>query len=251
MTKKSNKKNDTNNDIKTKTGIKGFDKLVDGGFPIGSNILLSGSPATGKTIFGLEYLYNGAAKYNENGLYISYEESKENLLKTCKQFGWKIDKLVDEKKINIISFQKEELFLETLMADIKRQIEGYNIKRIVIDSLTTLNYLRVCEYKQDIKSMPQEYELKKFLYKLIMWLSKFTQTTKILITEVEGDSEKRLASDDVSPFLCDGIVFIKYRTMGGFNSRDLIVRKMRHINNNSEFKPFQITNKGIVIKDME
>jgi circadian clock protein KaiC len=43
-----------------KTGIKGFDNLIEGGFPKGSTTLLSGTPATAKTIFGLEFLINGA-----------------------------------------------------------------------------------------------------------------------------------------------------------------------------------------------
>ena len=52
------------------TGVAGFDGLVQGGLPAGSNILLTGRPGTGKTIFALQYLYNGALK-GENGIYIS------------------------------------------------------------------------------------------------------------------------------------------------------------------------------------
>lgn len=59
------------------TGIKGFDNLIEGGFPKGSAILLSGTPATGKTIFALEYLVNGARKFNERGLYVTFEEKRD------------------------------------------------------------------------------------------------------------------------------------------------------------------------------
>ena len=53
------------------TGIKGFDELIQGGFPQGSTILVSGGAGTGKTIFGLSYLYAGAKNFNEPGLYIT------------------------------------------------------------------------------------------------------------------------------------------------------------------------------------
>jgi len=60
-----------------KTGIKGFDELVQGGFPEGSSTLITGSPGTGKSIFGLQYIYNGAVKYKERGLYLTFEQRKK------------------------------------------------------------------------------------------------------------------------------------------------------------------------------
>ncbi|HIP74098.1 MAG TPA: ATPase, partial [Euryarchaeota archaeon] len=50
------------------TGIPGLDNLIQGGFPSGSTILLSGGAGTGKTIFALQYIYSGAALYNEPGV---------------------------------------------------------------------------------------------------------------------------------------------------------------------------------------
>lgn len=64
---------------RVKTGIEGFDQLVQGGFPRGSTVLLCGSPGTGKTIFGLEYLFNGASKFKEKGLYVTFDQSEDSL----------------------------------------------------------------------------------------------------------------------------------------------------------------------------
>jgi len=232
---------------RTKTGIPGFDKLTEGGLPTGSNILLSGSPSTGKTIFGLQYLYQGAKDFDEPGLYISYEESQENLIRTAEKLGFNIRKLMDQKKIILKTFQKEPLVLQTLIADIKRQVKGYNIKRIVIDSLTTLLFRKTDE---ELNNKNQMENNKRFVSNLILDLSQIQETTKILISEVEGDDERRLASESVSPFLCDGIIFIKYRTMGGINSRELVIRKMRLTNHATGFHPLQITKRGILIKEL-
>ena len=85
-----------------KTGIKGFDKLVKGGFPAASTILVTGSPGTGKTIFALQFLYNGASKFREKGLYVTFEQNEEALKDQGKLFGWDIEKLIKNKILQLL-----------------------------------------------------------------------------------------------------------------------------------------------------
>jgi circadian clock protein KaiC len=65
------------------TYIEGFDEIVGGGIPLGSIMLVSGPPGTGKTIFTAQWLAAGYRHAQEPGLYISFSESirkiKENL----------------------------------------------------------------------------------------------------------------------------------------------------------------------------
>ena len=63
---------------RAKTGIPGFDELVGGGIPRGRTVLLAGGSGTGKTIFGTQFLYNGALM-GENGLYLTLEEKPKNI----------------------------------------------------------------------------------------------------------------------------------------------------------------------------
>ena len=81
------------------TGIAGFDKLISGGFPENFVVLLAGTPGTGKSIFSLEYLYNGATMFNEKGIYITLEQTAEDLKKQALQFGWDFDALEREGKV--------------------------------------------------------------------------------------------------------------------------------------------------------
>jgi KaiC/GvpD/RAD55 family RecA-like ATPase len=62
------------------TGIEGFDRIVEGGFVPGSVNLISGGSGTGKTIFTVGYLINGAMKKKEPGLFITFEESRSNII---------------------------------------------------------------------------------------------------------------------------------------------------------------------------
>ncbi|HIE41097.1 MAG TPA: circadian clock protein KaiC, partial [Candidatus Aenigmarchaeota archaeon] len=50
------------------TGIRGLDKLVEGGFLSNSVILISGSAGAGKTIFGMQFLKAGAEKKEDDNL---------------------------------------------------------------------------------------------------------------------------------------------------------------------------------------
>ena len=73
--------------IRVKTGIKGFDELIEGGFPKNSSILVCGGPGCGKTIFASEFIYNGAKKYNEKGMYVSFEQNSDSIKNQARQFG--------------------------------------------------------------------------------------------------------------------------------------------------------------------
>ena len=72
---------------RTQTGIEGLDRLVEGGFPQGSMIVLAGSPGSGKTIAAAQYLHHGATKLGEKGVYISFGERKEVFFENIERFG--------------------------------------------------------------------------------------------------------------------------------------------------------------------
>ena len=85
-----------------KSGIKGFDKLIEGGFVKGSVNLLLGGSGSGKTIFSLQFLLQGL-KNNENCAYIALDEKKETILKNAKAFGWNLEEFV-KKKVPAVTF---------------------------------------------------------------------------------------------------------------------------------------------------
>ena len=64
---------------RVKTGIPGFDDLVQGGFPKGASILVSGGTGSGKSIFAMQFIYNGAKQFNEPGLYVTLETNLKNI----------------------------------------------------------------------------------------------------------------------------------------------------------------------------
>ena len=55
------------NPLKARTGIIGFDEMTGGGLPRGRTTLLVGGPGSGKTLFGLRFLVQGARDCGEPG----------------------------------------------------------------------------------------------------------------------------------------------------------------------------------------
>src|SRR3989344_2057022 len=84
------------------TGIKGFDNICQGRFVRNSVHTLLGGPGAGKTIFLLQFLYNGATEFNENGMYISFEPDPVEVYKDGFMFGWDFQKLDGQGKVKFM-----------------------------------------------------------------------------------------------------------------------------------------------------
>jgi KaiC/GvpD/RAD55 family RecA-like ATPase len=231
---------------KTTTGIKGFDKLLDGGFPKGKTILLSGTPGTGKTIFALQYLYNGATMFNEPGVYITFEERIGDLKSQARQFGWDFDKLEKEEKIKLLHIPVSTLNKNTVQSIIQL-VQEFGAKRLVIDSLSTLS-INTPIVSTNATNFG-EFTIKRFLYSFIDNLKALEETTTLLISQ--SVSEGALSSDSVSEFLCDGVIKIIYESMGGEFSRSLVIRKMREVKNDDDMHPIEINKQGIIVHDLK
>jgi circadian clock protein KaiC len=226
-----------------KTEIQGFDRLVGGGFPQGKNILLSGTPGTGKTIFALQYLCNGALKFNEKGLYVTFEENAASLRRQAEMFGWNLENLEKKGKVTILDISAREITEKTAAEIIKRvQKDKYN--RLVIDSLSALS-INTPNMFGKITDLT-DISIKRFMYHFITDLAR-SGATSLLISQT---AERKLSSDGVSDFICDGIIHIKYESLGGEFSRSLTVRKMRQVKNDDDIHPLEIGKNGIVIHDL-
>ena len=81
------------------TGIQGFDEITEGGVPKSRVTLLCGSTGTGKTLLGIDFLINGAVRYNEPGVFMSFEETEDEVYKDVASLNLDLKGLVAQKKI--------------------------------------------------------------------------------------------------------------------------------------------------------
>ena len=225
------KKVETSKIKKVNVGVSGVDEILDGGIPENSLVLLAGTCGTGKTTFGLQFLYQGI-KNGENGVYVTLEEIPERLELTASLFGWDLKKLEKEKKLLII---KPELYkYESLVADIEDAVKNINAKRLVIDSMAILG-----SYFSD------SFELRRKVLELNEILKGLNCTT-LAISEIEEGTNK-ISRYGIEEFTVDGVVILYYIKRENNFLRAIAVRKMRNTPHSSKIHPLEITNKGLEV----
>src|SRR5687768_12401060 len=89
---------------KAPTGIVGFDEMTGGGLPRGRTTLLAGGPGSGKTIFALQFLVNGARDWKEPGVFVAFEETSKRIVANAEAFGWNMAAL-RRKSLSFIDAQ--------------------------------------------------------------------------------------------------------------------------------------------------
>ncbi len=258
-----------------KTGVEGFDKLVQGGFPQGSIILISGGAGTGKSTFAIHYAHAGAEN-NEKTLFFTTEESEEMIIQQAKQFNIDLKKDEKSKKLRVISLNPEE---GCMINKIKEECKKFGPKRVVIDSVTTLldSYSMVLPKKyetilsqkgiRDLNAIfshfistpytvvedtviPLPLNDKLINKFILMRLFKTLRDTKasVLITSELLEDSKSLSRDSFSEFMVDGVILLYFTGIAGESSRNLQIRKMRLTQHEKAFFSFDIIRgKGIVV----
>ncbi|MBN2457773.1 hypothetical protein JXB31_01430 [Candidatus Woesearchaeota archaeon] len=216
------------------TGIPGFDELVQGGFCPRSVNLIAGGPGCGKSIFCMQYLWNGLTQMGENGIYISFEENVDDLRKDALELGWDFAKFEHEGRFKFIYFQPYEV--TCVHTEIQRLINEIGAKRVVIDSTTV--------YGMALETV---FEVRKGLFDLCTTL-KLMDCVTIMTSEVqEGNNTYKLSHFGVEEFLADSVTVLSFESMGGEFPRSLMVRKMRRTKNDFDIHPLEINEKGLII----
>ncbi|MCS4541278.1 MAG: ATPase [Euryarchaeota archaeon] len=233
---------------RVRTGVPGLDDILNGGYPKGLVILISGGAGTGKSIYGIQFLYTGITKYEENGILVAVEERPRDIRRYMLGFGWDLKKLEDQNKLAIIDASAARLGipsgekyvemrpfeLDSLITTINKIVEKMNAKRLVIDSIPSL-----------FLQFEHELAIRREILRLGSLVAE-TGCTTILTTEVEA-GESRLSKFGVEEFICQGLIQLFMRERGNEMKRSLVVRKMRGTKHSTRRYPFDITPSGIAV----
>jgi len=227
------------------TGITGFDRLVGGGLPRGTVNLLAGPAGSGKSLFGLQFIYNGATRYGDPGLYLVLEETRENVERAVQAYGMEFEGLersgqllvVDMGEVRAGDPARSVVSFDDLRDFLAAALPRSRVKRLVIDSLSAIGlYYASSE------------QLRERLFTFARFL-RSQDVTALMITEsLEGGSLTRY---DVEQFVSDSFIHLGLEDVMGDLRRTLTVRKMRFTRHDSAKHPVHITSSGIVVMDQE
>ena len=222
-----------------RTGISGYDNLATGGFLDSSFNMLSGGTGSGKTIFALQYLWNGVTKFNEPSLYISTEELPEDLLKDALGFGWDFSKHIKSGKFAIKYYPPYDA--KALSDSLREVIEEMGAKRVVVDSLSVFGV-----------ALSDVFEVRKLAYELSK-LFKELGVTALVVSETTIESGSiesgavKLSRFGVEEFVADSVSILHYSGLGGPSDRMLQILKMRRTAHKPGLHTVKIGNNGISV----
>ncbi|MFB6145660.1 MAG: RAD55 family ATPase [Candidatus Nanohaloarchaea archaeon] len=210
---------------KIHTGVNNLDRLLGGGLPKTMMMLVKGEPGAGKSNLGLEFLYRGAMN-GENGLYVSFQETADDIVR-ANTFDWKFEDCVESEKISITKFDP---YRYERVADMLRSAVKQNgAKRVVLDPITDLDLY--IDSRKDIR---------KTLLSVKDEMRDMGVTT-MLIAENEEATE-------IEEEIADGIINMQVDMSEGHVQRKMYVKKLRGSDYNQGVHSYIFENDGLKIQ---
>jgi circadian clock protein KaiC len=238
--KKAERKFLNKNLLKSPTGIQGFDEITGGGLPTGRPTLVCGGAGCGKTLFGLEFLVRGITQFNEPGVFMSFEETNEELIKNVTSLGFDLEDLVKHKKIALdhVHIERSEIEetgeydLEGLFVRLGYAIDSIKAKRVVLDTIESL-----------FAGLPNQLILRAELRRLFRWLKDKGVTA--IITGERG--EETLTRQGLEEYVSDCVIMLDHRVTEQTSTRRLRVVKYRGSIHGTNEYPFLIDENGFSV----
>ena len=223
-------------------GIPGLDLLIEGGIPKGFIVLVSGTTGSGKTTFLIHYIYEGL-KRGERAIFITLEQTPEDILEIAEIFGMDLKKYINGGKLKMIHFRPIDLAIsgdwKELIYNISSEILDFKPTRVAIDGFAVL-----------LSMLKSEWEIRRFVMELYLSLKKY-KATVLITSEIPEGEENKLSRFGVEEFIVDGIIILKFFRVGGSAFGSLEVRKMRLTKHaHGEFS-LDFTEKGLKVSEQE
>jgi KaiC/GvpD/RAD55 family RecA-like ATPase len=240
--------------IRTKTGINKLDEITQGGFPRGSFVVVTGTAGSGKTIFACQFLKEGVYN-NEKSLFITAEQTANDVKEQASQFGWDFNTWENEGKIKIVSLIGKQLWETKAMEEIKQLIQQDNYDRIVFDSIPSIlnasfSGNSIIDYADRGFQPNMLNEMSKSnVTNFIDFIKQNNITTLGISQKIEGMPGDTL--DNISEFKADGLVVMNYAAIGTNLNRTIQIKKLRKTRIDGIPHTFDFTENGIFIQGNE
>jgi circadian clock protein KaiC len=225
---------------KAATGITGFDEVTLGGLPQGRPTLVCGYAGCGKTLFAMSFLVNGATRFDEPGVFMSFEERTQDLLENVESLDFNLQALVDQKKLVIDHVYVDssaieetgEYDLEGLFVRLGYAIDAIGAKRVVLDTIEAL-----------FSSFKDAAVLRAELRRLFYWLKERGVTA--VVTGERGAG--LLTRYGIEEYVSDCVILLDNRVVEQITTRRLRVVKYRGSSHGTNEYPFFIDEHGLTV----
>jgi circadian clock protein KaiC len=226
---------------KALTGIEGFDEITYGGLPRGRTSLIIGSPGSGKTVFALQTLVNGARQWREPGIFVAFEENSKQIITNAASFGWDLNALTENRlffldaRMSTDTIRTGPFDLTGMLASLDAKAREMGARRIVFDSIDVL-----------LTMLNDPIGERQEIYRLHEWLNS-TGLTGIITTRGDPQSSPDSQRFGFIQYTTDCIVQLVMRVTERVALRELRVLKYRGSTFRGNEFPFVIGQAGIEV----
>ena len=225
---------------KARTGVRGLDEITGGGLPRGRPTLICGSPGCGKTLMAMEFLVHGATRFGEPGVFVSFEETADELAQNVISLGHDLVALeaanslvVDHVHVERAEIEEMDGYdLEGLFIRLDLAINSVGAKRVVLDTIESL-----------FASFMNQAILRSELRRLFRWLKDRDVTA--VITAERGDGS--LTRQGLEEYVSDCVILLDHRVTEQVSTRRLRIVKYRGTAHGTNEYPFLIDEDGVTV----
>jgi circadian clock protein KaiC len=225
---------------KLATGIPSFDIIAKGGLPEHRTTLVSGTAGSGKTIFAVQFLAAGIRDASENGVFVTFEESSDDIRKNMRSFGWDLESWEQAGKLAFVDaspdpdteiIESGSFDLNALLARVQNAVRKVNAKRVSVDSLGAI-----------FSQFSDQSIVRRELFR-IAWALKHMGVTAVLTAERTTDYGP-IARFGVEEFIADNVMVLRNVLEGENRRRTIEILKFRGCDHQKGEFPFTIIPKG-------
>ncbi|MEF2072968.1 circadian clock protein KaiC [Consotaella aegiceratis] len=205
------------------TGIPGFDQVCGGGLPKNRTTMVAGTAGSGKTVMAMQFLVAGVREFDESGVFVTFEEAPDDLVENVRSFGWKMQDLIDRKKVAVVDATPEpgevnveigSFDLSALMARLERAVKEVGAKRVILDAVGAL--------------FPQFTDaniVRRELHRIAVGLRRLEVTTLLTMERVNEDAT--IGRFGVEEFVADNVIILRNRLEQERRRRTIEILKLR------------------------
>jgi KaiC/GvpD/RAD55 family RecA-like ATPase len=198
------------------TGIFGLDQIIGSGFRDKTAVVVVGASGTGKSTFAMQFLMHGI-KAGEQGLYVTMEESPEQIIREAELLGFDMEKHFEKELffIHLKGRNFKDMINEQLPKLVKAR-EDYAVNtRVAIDPMTPV-----------IWAVPDKQDQRELVSRLFNTL----KNLGVVMATVEEHAKpgETIGEDVLLPiYLADAVIHLDYHPIGGAFNRTMQIIKMR------------------------
>ena len=219
------------------TGVAGLDEMMGGGIPTGDSVLVAGPSGSGKSVLATQFIAEGG-RQGEPGVLVVFEEHPKEYLHRAQGLGFDLLGMVRDGTLEALYLRPLDLSPDETLHEIREAVRRVEARRVVIDSMSGFELALAPTFRADFRES---------LYRLVGALTGQGITVLTTMEITQGQDELRFTPNVIS-FLADDLISLRYIEVDRHLRKVVAVAKMRGSEHSKEFREYEITDKGFVVR---